>query len=409
MPSGLSASSNSALASAMAARASAGRPARAWTTASQTGRPRGGSAPRSAARWRRPPRPWPPGRPTCRRPGPGSASSSRPGPPQPRPRPAGTAPDSPRTGPGEGLGPRRRRLPPQGQGQELLQPAPALGQVPALLPEPPQRPRRLLGPVGLAGVGRPPERGAQVGLLQVATVQPLALVGAGEVRLGGERRVEEVLGVAPPDLLQVAVFGQPLLPELADRLQHGEPGVAGRGLGPEHQRLVDQRGQAVEDVQAELPGTADRLGRLQRPAAGEHRQPGEQSPLGVREQVVAPGDGAAQGPLPVWEGPGPGGQQREAPLQAGQDLLGSRILVRVAASSMARGSPSSRAAISATAGTFWVVNRNSGRTAWRARRTAGPPRTGRGRRGPGAAAGRAGPAAARPAPARSGGRAWPGR
>ena len=102
--------------------------------------------------------------------------------------------------------------------------------------------------------------------------------------------------------------------------------MAGRGLGPEHQRLVDQRGQAVEDVPAELPGTADGLGRLQRPAAGEHRQPGEQPPLGVREQVVAPGDGAAQGPLPVREGPGPGGQQREAPLQAGQDLLGGQDL-----------------------------------------------------------------------------------
>jgi hypothetical protein len=160
--------------------------------------------------------------------------------------------------------------------------------VPALLPEPPQRPRRLLGPVGLAGVGRPPQRGAQV------------------------------------DLLQVAVFGQPLLPELADRLQHREPGVAGRGLGPEHQRLVDQRGQAVEDVQPELGGVAYRLDGLEGPAAGEHRQPGKQSPLGVREQVVAPGDGPAQGPLPAREGPGPGGQQREAPLQAGQDLLGGQ-------------------------------------------------------------------------------------
>jgi hypothetical protein len=48
----------------------------------------------------------------------------------------------------------------------------------------------------------------------------------------------------------------------------------------------------------------------------------------------------------------------------GRIWAGVSTLVRVAASSMARGSPSSRAAISATAGTFSVVSRNSGRTAW---------------------------------------------
>jgi hypothetical protein len=146
------------------------------------------------------------------------------------------------------------------------------------------------------------------------------------VGLGGDRQVEEVLGVAPPDLVPVVVLGQPLLGELADRLQHGEPGLARGGLGPDHRRLVDQGGQAVQDVEAQLLRVADGLGRLQGPAAGEHRQPGEQPPLGAREQVVAPGDGAAQGPLPVREGPGPGGQQGQAPLEPGQDLLGGQHL-----------------------------------------------------------------------------------
>jgi hypothetical protein len=67
--------------------------------------------------------------------------------------------------------------------------------------------------------------------------------------------------------------------------------------------------------------------------------------------------------------------------------------VRVAASSMARGSPSSRAAISATAGAFWVVSRNSGRTAWarstNSRTASDRPRASRsgGRRGSGRSSG----------------------
>jgi hypothetical protein len=220
------------------------------------------------------------------------------------------------------LGPGRRRSPARGQVQELLEPQPALGQVPALLPEPPQRPRRLLGPAGLAGVGGPAQGQAQVGLLQLAAVQPLALVGAGEVGLGGHGQLQEVLGVAPPDRLQVAGGLEPLPPELADRLQHGEAGLPGGRPGPQHQRLVDQGGQPVQDVQPEPAGVAHRLGRLQRPAAGEHQQP----PLGVQEQVVAPGDGPAQGPLPVRQGPGPAGEQAEAPLEPGQDLGGGQDL-----------------------------------------------------------------------------------
>ena len=51
--------------------------------------------------------------------------------------------------------------------------------MPALLPEPPQGSGGLLGPAGLAGLGRPAQGQAQVRLLQLAAVQPLGLVGAG--------------------------------------------------------------------------------------------------------------------------------------------------------------------------------------------------------------------------------------
>jgi hypothetical protein len=139
--------------------------------------------------------------------------------------------------------------------------------VPALLPEPPDRPRRPLGPVGLAGLDGPAQGGAEVGVLQVAAVQPLGLVGAGEVGLGLLGQVEEMLGVAPGDLLQLAGGHQLLLPELADRRQHREPRVAGGGPGPGDQRLVDQRGHRLEGVEAEPGRVAHGLGRRQRRSA----------------------------------------------------------------------------------------------------------------------------------------------
>jgi hypothetical protein len=123
--------------------------------------------------------------------------------------------------------------------QELLQAAPALGQVAALLPEPPQGRGRLQGPAGLAGLDRPGQGGPEVGVLQVAAVQPLALVGSGEVGAGGHGQVQEPAGVAAPGRRQLAGRLQLLPAELADRLQHREPALAGGGPGPGDQRLVD--------------------------------------------------------------------------------------------------------------------------------------------------------------------------
>ena len=72
--------------------------------------------------------------------------------------------------------------------------------------------------------------------------------------------------------------------------------------------LSTQRGDRV-DV-----GAADRLGRLERAAAGEHGEAREQVLLGRREQVVAPRDRRAQRPLPLGRRPRAAGEQ-------GQPLL----------------------------------------------------------------------------------------
>ena len=69
----------------------------------------------------------------------------------------------------------------------------------------------------------------------------------------------------------------------------GGSGWRRRLLRRRHQRLVDQARQQVQDVPGARPSRrrAHLLGRLERPAAGEHRQAGEQALLG-RRQVVAP-------------------------------------------------------------------------------------------------------------------------
>ena len=71
-----------------------------------------------------------------------------------------------------------------------------------------------------------------------------------------------------------------------------------------------------------MPSPAhDRLGRLQRPAAGEHRQPPQQRPLRLGEQVVAPVDQRPQRLLAGQRRAAAAGQQPEAVVQPRRDLL----------------------------------------------------------------------------------------
>ena len=80
-----------------------------------------------------------------------------------------------------------------------------------------------------------------------------------------------------------------------------------------NQRLVHQGGQQVEDlVFLDFFSRCDRLQRLQRPSAGEHRLPPEQRLLPVRQQVVAPVDGRFQRPVVTQRGALPALQQAEA-------------------------------------------------------------------------------------------------
>ena len=143
----------------------------------------------------------------------------------------------------------------------------------------------------------------------------------GQVARTGRRRLaglRQALGAVAPDRLQQAVA---LL------------AAAGLRLG-EHERLVHQSGEQVDHgerghrARRRLPGVrafrgvrAHRLGRLQRPAPGEDRQPAQQGPLGRGEQLVAPVQGRRQRPVPGQGGPAAARQQPEAVVQPGRDLL----------------------------------------------------------------------------------------
>ena len=62
-------------------------------------------------------------------------------------------------------------------------------------------------------------------------------------------------------------------------------------------------------------GVAHRLGCVQRPAAREDGQPAEESLRSGREQVVAPGDGVAQGPLAGGQVARPAGEHGQPVVQ----------------------------------------------------------------------------------------------
>ena len=201
--------------------------------------------------------------------------------------------------------------------QGRLQPAPPLGEVASELPERAvgdyqaqgQRGGFLgrLGHPGFLGargrgVQRPAERGPGVVVLPLQARQPGGLPRPPQRRLGplGQGRV--VLGVAPAHRRRrrVALVRQALGGVLPHRLQQPvaprrpRPPRPGAGSGPPASgRPAVPAGRSAPAGPAAPAGAgpaagADRLGRRQVEAPGEHRQAGEQGLLGRRQQVVAP-------------------------------------------------------------------------------------------------------------------------
>src|SRR5690606_33905035 len=119
--------------------------------------------------------------------------------------------------------------------------------------------------------------------------------------------------------LLAGVPGKALQRELPDRLQHREPWLAGMP-GEAHQVLVHERTQSLEKRDCALT-IRDCLRRVQAPSPCEDTGTPEDDALFLTEQVMAPGDCAAQRLLPIREIAGASGQQRQRPVQARQERL----------------------------------------------------------------------------------------
>ena len=71
-------------------------------------------------------------------------------------------------------------------------------------------------------------------------------------------------------------------------------------------------------------GLADLLGRLERAAAGEDGEAGEEALLLGAEQVVRPVDRGTQGALPLGQVAGAAGEEREPLLEPLEQRVGLR-------------------------------------------------------------------------------------
>ena len=171
------------------------------------------------------------------------------------------------------------------------------------------------------------EDGADVVVLELQAIEPASLVGPGQLggRLRDERHVP--VAMAGADEVGLTVGLEPFRGVLPDRVEEPEPGLAGGGLLDLDQALVDERHQPVEDVAADLGRrTADRLGRGEVAPGGEDRQPVEQPLPAVVEQVVAPGDRAAQRLLAFGQVARAGRQDIELVIEPDQDRVGAEEL-----------------------------------------------------------------------------------
>ena len=141
----------------------------------------------------------------------------------------------------------------------------------------------------------PDRRVAEVVVLDGdAREQSRLVLAADQERRESLRELEVVMRVPLAISGDSAVLGQQLEPVLADGLEQMISRGAVAGLHDD-ERLVDERGDAVEDVFGlERIADADGLGRLEREAPGEDGESAKQRLLATLEQSVTPVHRAAK-------------------------------------------------------------------------------------------------------------------
>ena len=100
---------------------------------------------------------------------------------------------------------------------------------------------------------------------------------------------EAVRGMGVSCRITFAARVEPLVCEFANGLEHAKAALGPCVIDRVDKALVEQRRHAIEHGDAEIAtGVADGFGALQRAAAGEHRQPSEESLLRRRQERVTP-------------------------------------------------------------------------------------------------------------------------
>ena len=237
----------------------------------------------------------------------------------------------------------------------------------ALVPVLQKRPRQAQAPLRLAGFDRPLEGASEVLPLDLELLEPWR-GGAGVP--GGAGRAKRGRGLGARDLPVRPVLGEdeavggvsaagerlvparlePLLRVFADRLEQEEAGLPAARRRFAQEALVEERPEPVERVDAQvLARVADGLGGFQREASGEDGQAAEELCSSGESrswlQSIAPRSVCCRA-----------GRSRAPPVRScsrcssrASIAAGVSSLTRAAASSIARGRPSSRMQISAVA------------------------------------------------------------
>ena len=175
--------------------------------------------------------------------------------------------------PRPGPWPLRGRRPPRRHGQGLVQPAAALGQVPALLPEPPQGPGGRLGGAGLATVDGPAEGRARLACScsQRSSQTPWSsAMRWGSASMARRRKCSawrRWTGSRSPEARAAPARTPGSSPASRTATAAWAARSGGSATCPPARSARRGRPGPVLRV-------AHRLGRCERPAAGEHRQPG---------------------------------------------------------------------------------------------------------------------------------------
>ena len=172
-------------------------------------------------------------------------------------------------------------------------------------------------------VGSPGERkidaGTQVVEIGLQAPCPRRLLGSLQGLPRGLCQRKEV--VAMPDGRRSGVIAlvEVLAREVANRFQLP---IARRVLVDHHQRLVDERGQQIENiVRRQRVGATNCLGGLDVESADEDAEAFEQPLLGLLQQIVRPRDQRAQRLLALQQYATAAGQQLEAILQPLVDVV----------------------------------------------------------------------------------------